>query len=228
MLPLLLAAAGMALPDGPGVMVSRHSNSDFPLTPDPDSTDWKGLPAVFMERGPLGEPVPGHRTEIRSRWTADHLYFLFICPYEELNLKPGPVRDAETAQLWDWDVAEVFVGWDAKDIYRYKEFEISPQGEWVDLDIDRTPGHSMTDIKWNSGFRSDARIDAARKVWYGVMKIPLAAIDPRPPANGVELRLNLYRCQGAGPNRKFIAWQPTGSRSYHVPQAFGKLRLEGK
>jgi len=225
---LLLFLAAVSFAEGPGVIVSRYSASEFPLTPDPDSANWKGVAGVFAEKGPRGEAVPGHRTEIRSRWTGKNIYFLFICPYEQLNLKPNPVQKAETNQLWDWDVAEVFVGWDAKDIYRYKEFEISPQGEWVDLDIDRTPGRNVTNVKWDSGFQNETRIDQAKKIWYGVMKIPLASIDPRPAKNGQEMRVNLYRCQGANPNRKYIAWQPTNNRSFHVPEAFGKLRLEGK
>jgi hypothetical protein len=200
----------------------------LPLTPDPNASHWKGVPGVFATRGPLGDEVPGHRTEIRTRWTDKNIYFLFICPYESLHLKPNPSQKTETNQLWEWDVAEVFVGWEANNIYRYKEFEISPQGEWVDLDIDRTPGHSRTDIKWDSGFENQARIDADKKTWYGVMKIPFASIDQRPPKNGQELRINLYRCQDANPHRKYIAWQPTKSRSFHMPESFGTLRLEGK
>jgi hypothetical protein len=71
------------------------------------------------------------------------------------------------------------------------------------------------------------RIDEKNKVWYGVMKIPLKSIDTRPPANGLEMRVNFYRCQGPEP-RKYIAWQPTHSKSFHVPEAFGRLKLEGK
>ena len=43
--------------------------------------------------------------------------------------------DIETNELWNWDVAEVFIGSDFKNIRRYKEFEVSPQAEWVDLDV---------------------------------------------------------------------------------------------
>ena len=48
--------------------------------------------------------------EVRSRWTLTHLYLLFTCPYDKLNVKPEPVTLAETNKLWEWDVAEVFVG----------------------------------------------------------------------------------------------------------------------
>lgn len=208
------------------VIASFFSPQDFELTADPDSPAWKGIPGVFAERGPRGEPAPGHRTEIRSRWTQRFLYFLFICPYEQLYLKPNPTTTEETNKLWEWDVAEVFVGADFNNIRQYKEFQVSPQGEWVDLDIDRDNPKPEGGWRWNSGFQVKARIDEARKIWYGEMKIPIAAIDQRKPEPGLEMRINLYRIQGPPPKRVFLAWQPTGAPSYHVPEAFGRLRLE--
>ena len=209
---------------GSGVITSRYAPADFPLSADPNALEWKGAPAVIAENGPRGEPVPGHRTEIRSRWTPYYIYFLFTCPYQELHLKPNPTRTAETNELWNWDVAEVFVGSDFKQITRYKEFEVSPQGEWVDLDIDRVHLLPEGGWRWNSGFAVSARINAPRKIWYGEMRIPFRAIDSRPPAPGLEMRINFFRCQGPEP-RKLISWQPTGERNFHVPKAFGLLKL---
>jgi hypothetical protein len=222
---LCLLAAATLMAREPGVAASQYAASDFPLTVDPQAPQWKNAPAVVAENGPRGEPVPGHRTEIRSRWTHDNIYFLFICPYQELNLKPDPSTAAETNHLWNWDVAEVFIGSDFDRITRYKEFEVSPQGEWVDLDIDRANPLPEGGWLWNSGFTVTARIDARRKVWYGEMRIPLHSIDSRPPAGGLQMRINFYRCQGREPNRRFIAWQPTGEANFHVPQAFGLLKL---
>ena len=210
----------------PAVIASHHAGADFDLTADPGAKPWKGVRGVFADKGPRGEPVPGHRTEIRSRWTEDNLYFLFICPYEKLHLKPNPVTTAETDHLWEWDVAEVFIGSDFQHIRRYKEFEVSPQGEWVDLDIDRDFVRPGNGVKWDSGFASKARIDAAKKIWYVEMRIPFAKIDKRKPAEGVEYRINLYRCQGEGAERKYIAWQPTGAKSFHVPEKFGGMKLQ--
>lgn len=170
--------------------------------------------------------VPGHRTEIRSRWTADNIYFLFMCPYVELYPKPNTVTDKETNQLWNYDVAEVFIGWDYKNIRRYKEFEVSPNGEWVDLDIDKDHPLSQGGWLWNSGFKVKTRIDSAAKIWYGEMQIPWKSVEEREPKAGNELRVNFYRMQGPPPNRKMISWQPTHSPSYHVPEAFGTLKLQ--
>ena len=140
--------------------------------------------------------LPGYRTEIRSRWTAKNLYFLFICPYEELFLHPNPSTTTETNKLWNWDVAEVFIGSDFKNIRHYKEFELSPQGEWLDLDIDLTKPHHEEGWTWNSGFQVAARIDEQTKIWYGAMKIPWTALDDTPPSTGKTLRVNFFRSQG--------------------------------
>jgi hypothetical protein len=222
---LWLGFGAMLMGREPDVALSGHADQDFPLTADPQAPQWKDAPAVFAANGPHGEPVPGHRTEIRSRWTEKNLYFLFVCPYEELHLKPNPTRTAETNHLWDWDVAEVFVGTDFQQITRYKEFEVSPQGEWVDLDIDRVNPLPEGGWLWNSGFASKARIDENSKVWYAEMRIPLNSIDHRAPKPGLLMRINFYRCQGRAPKRKFIAWQPTGESNFHVPKAFGLLKL---
>lgn len=211
--------------DGPGIILSKYSASDFALTADPESAAWKGVQGVIAANGPMGHPVANHRTEIRSRWTDRNFYVLFVCPYEQLFLKPGPSRTTETNHLWDWDVAEVFVGADFQNIRRYKEFQVSPQGEWVDLDIDRDHPLPQGGWQWNSGFEVKAKIDEAARIWYGEMRIPLERIDARAPAAGNEMRINFYRIQGPGRMRKMIAWQPTGQGTYHVPEAFGRVRL---
>ena len=60
------------------------------------------------------------------------------------------------------------------------------------------------------------------------MRIPWKAIDSAPPSPGHELRVNLYRIEGAPPNRIFLAWRPVDSDSFHTPEKFGLLRLVEK
>ena len=206
-------------------MQSMKADNDAMLVTDPASSFWRVGPAVYAETDTYGKPLPGYRTEIRSRWTKDNLYFLFICPYETLYLKADPKTSTDTFQLWDWDVAEVFIGSDFQNIRRYKEFEVSPQGEWIDLDIDLTKPQHEDGWKWNSGFQVSARIDRAAKTWYAAMRIPFAAIDPRSPTEGNTFRINLFRAQGPPSQRKYIAWQATMSDSFHVPERFGILKL---
>ncbi|HVX65241.1 MAG TPA: carbohydrate-binding family 9-like protein [Bryobacteraceae bacterium] len=223
-LALLLPLAALAFADSAGRMVSRYSKSDFPLSADPAAAQWKNIPAAIVEGDTEGKPVAGHRTEVRSRWTDKHLYVLYTCPYQELYLRPNPSQTEETNELWNWDVAEIFAGTDFKDIRHYTEYEISPQGEWVDLDINRNTNPPAHNVKWDSGFQVKARIDRDHKVWYGEMQIPFTALGLK-PAKGAKLRVNLFRAQGPEP-RKFLSWQPTHSETFHVPEAFGLMVLE--
>jgi Carbohydrate family 9 binding domain-like len=204
---------------------SSEATKDVAIDANPASTFWTQTVPVHAERDKNDQPLPGYRTEIRSRWTAKNLYFLFSCPYEELFLRPNPSTTAETNKLWNWDVAEVFIGSDFKNIRHYKEFELSPQGEWLDLDIDLTKPHHEEGWTWNSGFQVAARIDEQKKIWYGAMKIPWTALEDKPPSAGKTLRVNFFRSQGPVSNRKEIAWQPTMSETFHVPERFGLLRL---
>lgn len=211
--------------DKNAVFESTRAAADVTLSTDPNLPFWRAARPVYADRGPMGQPEERYRTEIRSRWTEKSLYFLFICPYEELNLKPSPATSTETYGLWNGDVAEVFIGSDFENIRHYKEFEISPQGEWIDLDIDLTAPHHEDGWKWNSGFAVASRIDPAARIWYGAMRIPFSALRDHPPSSGESFRVNLFRSQGPAASRAQITWQPTMSNTFHVPEQFGILRL---
>ena len=221
---VVLACSGMAICNDPAGIESVHAGQDAALETDPSSQFWRAARPTYMEVDAHGKPVPAYRTAVRTRWTDKNLYFLFVCPYQQLNLKPDPQTSKETNQLWNWDVAEVFIGSDFKDIKRYKEFELSPQGEWIDLDIDLHNPHHEDGWTWNSGFEVSARIDQAAHVWYGAMRIPYSAIDHRAPSPDNRLRVNLFRSQGPSPQAQ-VTWQAPMGDSFHVPERFGLLKL---
>jgi len=78
---------------------------------------------------------------------------------------------------------------------------------------------------WNSGFTVKARVDEAKKIWYGEMRIPLASIAAREFKAGDKLRLGLFRITGRPEEKNLVAWQPSFRRNFHVPEAFGTLVL---
>jgi hypothetical protein len=84
---------------------------------------------------------------------------------------------------------------------------------------------SSARFAWNSGFQVKARLDAADHVWYGEMKIPFTVIVPFPVFAKLGFRAGFFRIQGAGADKKHISWQPTGGRTFHVPENFGTLLL---
>ena len=223
-----LLFAGPSLANDENVIRSVHADQDAALTLDPSSSFWREAGAVALEKDKFGKVVPGFSAEVRTRWTKSNLYFLFVSPYEELYLKPNPTTQKETNELWNWDVAEVFIGSDFDDIQRYKEFEVSPQGEWVDLDINLHKPHHEDGWKWNSGFEAAARIDPTNHTWYAAMRIPISAIDKRPPAEGHTLRINLFLSQGSPTNHREMAWQAPMNETFHIPDKFGLIRLVNK
>ena len=95
----------------------------------------------------------------------------------------------------------------------------------MDLAIDRTQTPAAHDVSWNSGYTVKARIAPDRKTWYGEMRIPLRALGLEAARPGLETRLNLYRLQGPEGDRKYINWQVVNGKSFHTPEAFGRLRL---
>lgn len=213
------------------VLFSHQAPADHALNPDPDSDFWRDAEGAVIERSILGEPDPDVRSQVRSRWTKDNLYFLFWGAYQTLNLKPDPDTVHETFKLWFYDDFELYLGANFQNINLYGEFQISPQSEFLDQAIDasvRRPGWGNEHL-WNSGMTVKSRIDQEKKIWYGEMCIPIASIDQRPAAIGNEFRANVYRLQSAGQGKRkhFLAWQPTGEWNPHRPKKFGTVRLVG-
>jgi hypothetical protein len=207
-------------------ILSIAAPRDSGLTADPDSPFWKSVRGTLSNQDSMGNLVTKNVMTIRSRWTRANLYLLFTCGFESLYLKRDPQIDAETNGLWKWDVAEAFIGDDFENINRYKEFEVSPQGEWVDLDIDRGKAGGTPDgWRWNSGFKVKARIDDSKKVWFAEMCIPFDSISRKRAEPGLRLRINFFRTQGEAPNRTLLAWQPTHASTFHVPAVFGIIQL---
>jgi hypothetical protein len=222
---VLIFSAGIAMAADNSVIEAVQASADVPLKTDPASAFWQGAHAAYLEKDTQGKTVPGFRTEVRVRWTKDNLYFLFNCPYDELYLKPSPNAAQETYELWNWDVAEVFISSNFDDIKRYQEFEVSPQGEWIDLDIDLHKPHHEVGWMWNSGFEKSARVDPATHRWYAAMKIPLSAIDKRTAAAGNTFRMNLFLSEGPTANHHEVTWQPPMGNTFHIPERFGLLKL---
>lgn len=115
----------------------------------------------------------------------------------------------------------------------YREFEVSPNGMWIDLDI--FPG-GLADLK--SGLTKSVIMHENDRRWSAELAIPMKALtrgfDPR-----VIWRANFYRVEGTGEGtvletverkkgpRAYLAWQPTGTAepNFHVPKRFGRLRF---
>jgi alpha-galactosidase len=207
---------------------TRHSSSNF--LPDGDLTKslWKHAKWVEFDNDASGRShYPEAETRVASLWTETHIYFAFSSRYDSLNTYEGEDPKAERWQLWDRDVVEVFLNPQPARVNHYFEFEVAPNNQWIDLEIDRTK-EPFNDASWNSGFEHATRIDSEHHVWTTEMRIPLAAMNVKDPRSGTQWRVNFFRAAGKGgdDHRKFLAWSiiPEG-KTFHVPTRFGILKL---
>jgi hypothetical protein len=207
-----------------------HVTGEPKLTLDPNARVWKRAASQAMWKDCSRQiEYPNTKTTIKAFWTNSDLYLLFRCPYAELNLFLPANHAAPRVGLWDRDVVEMFLGDDWQNIRRYREFEIAPTGDWIDLAIDLD--RKSYDHDWRSGWETLARVDQAYRIWYAAARIPLKAISLQPVNAGTKWRMNLYRIDGLGadPQRHFLCWQPTCVQNRdpnHVPENFGTLIFE--
>jgi len=205
----------------------HHVDGGPDLSLDPGGEIWKNAAMQSMSKDCSRKiDYRNIKSSIRAFWTDQDLYLLFQCPYRFLNLFLPADNSKAHVGLWDRDVVEMFLGDDWTNIRHYREFEIAPTGDWIDLAIDLDQPHN--DHRWRSGWTTKARIDEKEKTWYAAARIPLSAVSSKPVEDGTKWRMNLYRIDGLGadPQRHFLCWQPTCVQNRdpnHVPEHFGTL-----
>jgi alpha-galactosidase len=172
------------------------------------NADWQGKNAD-----------PGRETEVGLLWTPEMLYLRFLAKYRTITVFPDAEPNGRRDQLWDRDVAEVFLLPDHTNPRRYKEFEVSPNGFWIDLDIAPGKKHDL-----QSGLRRRVVLDETTRTWVAELAIPMKSLVARFDA-AAKWRVNFYRVEGATEPRFYSAWRPTmtPAPNFHVPEAFGDL-----
>lgn len=186
-------------------------------------TAWQQARPICFAWDWRGQQADPHReTEVRVLWSPETLFFRFVARYRNVSVFDDAAPDGRRDRLWDRDVAEVFLQPAELSGRHYKEFEVSPNGFWIDLDI--TP---RTKRFLNSGLRRRAKITEQTHTWEAQLAIPMRSLtadfnEKRP------WRVNFYRVEGPSEPRFYSAWQPTGTPipNFHVPEAFGRLVFE--
>jgi alpha-galactosidase len=196
-------------------MVEPADSDGFPI-----QTSWETAGEVRFSADWQGKNAdPERETEVRLLWTPETLYLRFEARYRAITVFANSEPNGRRDQLWDHDVAEVFLQPNPAEPRRYKEFEVSPNGMWIDLEI--TPGEKH-DLR--SGLRRRVVLNETTKTWTAELALPMKALiaqfDP-----AATWRVNFYRVEGATEPRFYSAWQPTRTPvpNFHVPEAFGRL-----
>ena len=186
------------------------------------AAEWQTAgPVSFCSDWQGENPDPERETQVRVLWSRDTLYLRYECRYRELYLFDDADANGRRDHLWDRDVAEAFLQPDPSRERYYKEFEVSPNGMWIDLDV--FPG-GISDLK--SGMQRSVVLNEKSHSWAAELAIPMKALtahfDP-----SLVWRANFYRIEGSKEPRFYMASQPTHTPApnFHVPSAFGKLRF---
>jgi alpha-galactosidase len=209
-----------AISDDPRTAVAVRMAGPADAEGFPTPASWEVAPSVRFEADWQWKHAdPERGTEVRLLWTPETLHLRFRARYRVITVFDDAEPNGRRDQLWDRDVAEVFLQPNPAEMRRYKEFEVSPNGMWIDLDI--APGEKH-DLK--SGLLRRVVVNERDKTWIAELALPMKCLVERfDPAQ--TWRVNFYRVEGAAEPRFYSAWQPTGTpaANFHVPEAFGRL-----
>lgn len=203
-------------------IVAAALEHDIQLDAAHPSPEWqRATPVIFSWdwQGKNRDPVK--QTEVRVLWSRSTLYLRFVSHYLQLHVFSDSDSNGRRDHLWDRDVAEAFLQPDPSRPRFYKEFEVAPNGMWIDLDISPGP---LADLK--SGLQRSVWLDEVRQTWAAELAIPMRALTEHfnPDATW---HANFYRIEGKQEPRSYMAWRPTNTPepNFHVPSAFGRLRF---
>ena len=216
-------------------VIAKRVSTPIPLDAANSETAWQAAAPICFSSDWRGEaPDSAQETEVRVLWSPEMLYLRFVCRYRERFVFEDSDANGRRDHLWDRDVAEAFLQpADAIPVSRedapdqmngrkfYKEFEIAPNGMWIDLDI--SP-QGLTHLK--SGLSRSVVVDEQAKRWTAELALPMPAITKNFDPNQT-WRVNFYRVEGKTEPRRYMAWCPTHTpqANFHVPEAFGFLRF---
>ncbi len=202
-----------------------YIEKDFPIS-ELDNWNWESADEIRIENYWSGERAEaGRQARAKLLWSDSALYVRFDANQKEpLIIIEKPVLKTKTRGLWDRDVCEIFLAPNKTNARKYFEFEIAPNGEWIDLGIYQKPDERITDWNYNSEMQTAALIEKHRVTM--ALKVEWKAFGVIPKAGDVWLG-NILRCVGSEPARGYLAWQPTLTKepSFHVPEAFGDFEF---
>jgi hypothetical protein len=211
-------------------ITSKMAPADFILGGNLSRDVWKGAPRVKYDvEVRANKAFPDSATEVASVWTPHYLYLGYRCHFRSLNVFEGEDIARERFGLWTRDTAEAFINPEPGRFNHYYEFEVAPNNQWVDLEIDLSK-KPFGNVHWDSNFEHVTSVDAKRHIWTAEMKIPVKSMGVAEITPGTIWRLNLYRLDGHGedPVRRFLSWGPLPpgeNRSFHQPASFGMIKF---
>lgn len=200
-----------------------------------DASAWDRAPAATWG------PAP-YRTGFRALWSAAGLHLRFDAEDDD----PWFTMSERDAPIWEEEVVEIFL--DPVGDGRYIEVEVNPAGVVCDLrrlgpgesGSDEIPvpagvmdrGFDVAGLEVSVGVSvADSTADSVGG-WTATAFLPWRGLGlAAAPEPGTTMAFNVFRIKRPGgpeapaDGAVFAAWSPTGSPSFHAPEAFRPLRL---
>src|ERR1700759_1331059 len=176
----------------------------------PPDAAWENVPGVQFDWDWQGANAdPTRETQVRLLWTPETLFVEFRAKFKSITVYDDADSRGWRDKLWDKDVCELFVQSDPSQPRKYQEFEVAPNGNWIDLDIDLDGGqhHGKRDL--TSGLKRRVSVDDAAKTWRAVLALPMKSIVAGAFDSSKVWRVNFFRVEGATEPRFYASWQPT-------------------
>ncbi|MBI3693638.1 MAG: carbohydrate-binding family 9-like protein [Acidobacteria bacterium] len=230
-----LAILALSLAAASAQQLSQYDiyRTPTPITIDArlDEPGWKQAPPVgefHFNRWTQGEKEP---TVARMLWDDENLYVGYYCHDKHISAyvteRHGPVSKD--------DCVEIFLSPNPAKVTNYYTFEINAIG--MMLNRCRTdwwtgpPTWEPEGVRYRTSFHGQPKKDESPEDdhWIVELAIPLRNFSRdaahTPPRDGDEWRLNLNRLGG-----RTNTWSPLPpeSRSFHTPQAFGRVRFRNQ
>jgi len=163
------------------------------------------------------KPIAMPLVEVDFSLRGDEFTALFQVTRSPIHANPAFPANVSQWGLWDWDVVEVFLQLEPS---RYLEFQVSPLGQYFELEIFEPRK------RFNKDFRSGLQYRAWQKgsdAWSAQMKLRLGSLgwngDP------ASILGNAFAILGEGVTKTYwsLLLDPQEKPDFHLPDKFEPL-----
>jgi hypothetical protein len=180
---------------------------------DPEKVDWSKAAKSPAWSGVTGFPSE-RQIEAQLAHDGEFLYVRMSDPSAEKD------KLVSNGDIFSGDDFEIMVG--EKSAKPYTAVMVAPDGRKVGNYILADDAGLRWSDPWNDGWTAVSKTDGGG--WTVSVALPLKQIAPSGVKPGTTLYGNLFRHVTG--EEESLSWSPTYTRSFQVPERFGKITLE--
>ena len=201
----------------PSILTVRRASKPPSVDGCPNDVAWRRTEAL-----PLHHKLGGGTTKVstiaKMCFDANRLFVLFVCDEPQPSKMRRFVRRHD-GEVWTDDCVEVFLAPDPDEPTAYYHLVVNS----LAVVRDEFWRDGKDDPSWDSHAQVAVRIESNR--WVVEIAIPFASFNRTPIVSDI-WRVNFARQRYTVEPAELSTWRPC-QQSFHEPERFGALRLEG-